>query len=329
MITNGTIIGGNAGARAAVAFGGDGTLLVNPSARFEGRVIADAGATDVLELAGTSATALAGIGTEFANFHAIGFAAGAEGTLAGNIAGLATGETIFGLTAADAIILDNFSATSETFVTGTGLILGSGAASETIGITGSFSTANFSLSADGTTGTRIRAVAGSVAGTGTLQVAGGGSYTMPGTLTNIGTVVIDDTAKQSTSLTLAAQPFLTAIGGAGSDTITAMAAQQTLTGGPGIETLIGYAGFGDTFLDSSAWLNDDTIKYFGGSDLIDITNLGTGATTAYSGSTSAGTLSVSVGGLGVVDSITFTAGSNLTALLANVSSDGHGGLYIG
>jgi Ca2+-binding RTX toxin-like protein len=141
--------------------------------------------------------------------------------------------------------------------------------------------------------------------------------------------VINETAVQNTALTLAARPFITAIGGPGDDTITAMAAQQTLTGGAGIDTLIGYGGFGDTFLDTAAGLNGDTIQYFGGSDLIDISNLGTSAITSYNGSDSAGTLSISVSGQGVVDTITFTSGTNLTALLSHVTGDGHGGIYIG
>ncbi len=97
-----------------------------------------------------------------------------------------------------------------------------------------------------------------------------------------------------------------------------------------IDTLIGYANFGDMFQDTASGLNGDTIQYFGGNDLIDITNLArSGASLSYSGTATAGTLSVSESGLGVVSTITFASGTNLSAALFHLSSDGHGGTYIG
>ncbi len=133
-----------------------------------------------------------------------------------------------------------------------------------------------------------------------------------------------------TVVDVSAGGMITSIGGSGQDTITALAANQTLTGGTGIDTLIGYAGFGDTFLNTAAGLNGDTIKYFGGSDLIDITNLASGkASLSYAGNTNAGTLSISETGAGVVDTITFTSGTNLSASLFHMTSNGHGGVYIG
>jgi Ca2+-binding RTX toxin-like protein len=134
----------------------------------------------------------------------------------------------------------------------------------------------------------------------------------------------------ATNLALSPMSFLTAIGSSGSDTITAMATQQTLTGGAGTDTLIGYSGFGDLFQDIASGLNGDTIQYFGGNDLIDITNLArSGASLSYTGTSTAGTLSVSQSGVGVVSVITFTSGTNLSTSLFHLSSDGHGGTYIG
>jgi hypothetical protein len=162
-------------------------------------------------------------------------------------------------------------------------------------------------------------------GAATLDLTTGGNATL-----NANDTFLTVSLAAATNLTFSTQNFITAIGSSGADTITAMASQQILTGGAGIDTLIGYAGFGDTFLDTSSGLNGDTIQYFGGSDLIDITNLArAGASLAYAGSTTDGTLSISQAGLGVVDSITFTSGSNLSASLFHMASDGHGGTYLG
>ena len=48
---------------------------------------------------------------------------------------------------------------------------------------------------------------------------------------------------------------------------------QTLTGGAGADTLIGFSGGFDTFKDTAANLNGDTIQNFVVSDTIDLTNL--------------------------------------------------------
>jgi hypothetical protein len=162
-------------------------------------------------------------------------------------------------------------------------------------------------------------------GSATLNITGGGNATL-----NAGDEFLTVSLSSATNLALAPMSFITAIGSSGNDTITALAAQQTLTGGAGIDTLIGYAGFGDTFQDTTSGLNGDTIQYFGGNDLIDITNLArAGASISYSGTSAAGTLSVSESGLGVVSTITLTSGTNLSAALFHLSSDGHGGTYIG
>ena len=54
---------------------------------------------------------------------------------------------------------------------------------------------------------------------------------------------------------------------------TAGAINQTLTGGAGADTLIGFSGGFDTFKDTAANLNGDTIQNFVASDTIDLTNL--------------------------------------------------------
>jgi hypothetical protein len=76
----------------------------------------------------------------------------------------------------------------------------------------------------------------------------------------------------ASNLTLNQMGFITADGSAGGSTITALAANQTLIGGAG-DTLIGAAAYGDLFQGTAAQLNGDIIKGFGGSDIIDLTNI--------------------------------------------------------
>jgi hypothetical protein len=122
LINAGTISGGTGGGGAyigtlgdAVAFTGAGTLVVEKGAVFIGNVVADASSNDVLELAGTSSTALTGIGTQFTNFSDISFATGAAWTIEGNTLGLANGPEISGFAVGDTIVLDGYAYTSLEF----------------------------------------------------------------------------------------------------------------------------------------------------------------------------------------------------------------------
>jgi len=87
-----------------------GTVVAEAGAVFNGAVVATTLGTDVLEVAGTTGVVLTGIGTQFTNFSDIAFAQGATRGIEGNIAGLASGQTITGFGAGDTIILDGFDA---------------------------------------------------------------------------------------------------------------------------------------------------------------------------------------------------------------------------
>ena len=120
LLNGGTITGGAGGigtgstgaAGDAVSLSSHSTLIIEPSAVFNGLVVATSGGADTLEVAGTSATALAGIGQEFTNFATFAFAADAAWTLSGTTQALATGQTITGFTSQDAIGLTNAAAAS-------------------------------------------------------------------------------------------------------------------------------------------------------------------------------------------------------------------------
>jgi Ca2+-binding RTX toxin-like protein len=111
-------------------------------------------------------------------------------------------------------------------------------------------------------------VIGKATGTTTLEIAGGGTAALNVNDTHL-TVKLD----AATVLTLSKAAFVTALGSNGNDTIAAGAAGQVLTGGAGADTLTGFSGFGDTFSDTSAGLNGDLLKLFGGSDKIDLTDM--------------------------------------------------------
>ncbi|HEY7578050.1 MAG TPA: hypothetical protein VH855_10675, partial [Acetobacteraceae bacterium] len=114
----------------------------------------------------------------------------------------------------------------------------------------------------------------------TLQITSGGTIAL-NAATDVATVKLSAVSL----LQLNQMSFITAIGSGGNDTIQAGGAHQTLTGGAGTDTLIGYSGGSDTFSDTAAHLNGDTIQGFVASDAIDLTNIAfAGATVTAVGS---------------------------------------------
>ncbi len=158
LVNAGTITGNDGIAvKLSGTAGAVNQLGVDPGAVFNGTVEVT-GTTGVLKLAsGSSAGTISGIGTSFQNFGTIDIQTGSSWLIEGSFAGLASGQTIAGFANTDTIILDGFTATSETYVSGVGLELSNGTATEIINILGSFASADFSISSDAS-GTVIKEV---------------------------------------------------------------------------------------------------------------------------------------------------------------------------
>jgi hypothetical protein len=111
LINSGTISGGDAAVILTSRYTHDvGTLIVENGAVFNGGVTALG--HDILEFSGTSKTVETGIGTQFIDFGKIEFAKGAQWTISGDTAGLASGQAITGFGPADAITLTDAGASS-------------------------------------------------------------------------------------------------------------------------------------------------------------------------------------------------------------------------
>jgi hypothetical protein len=160
------------------------------------------------------------------------------------------------------------------------------------------------------------------AGTTTLELTTGGTAALNGADANL--IVKLDAAS---NLSLSTATFITAEGAAaGGDTITAGGASQTLESLGGKDTLVGAASYGDTFLGASAGFAGDTIKTFGGTDTIDITDMlyASLKPLTYSGNTTSGKLGIADG----THSVSLTMSGSYTLGSFAPSSDGHGGTLI-
>lgn len=126
------------------------------------------------------------------------------------------------------------------------------------------------------------------------------------------------------NLGLSSMGFVTALGASsGTETITAEAAGQTLISQGATDTLIGSRAYGDIFEGSYSALSHDTIQNFGGSDLIDITNLSrTGATISYNAAT--GVLTVSNSG----NAATIHIGTGYSISQFSLTADSGLGTYV-
>jgi hypothetical protein len=124
LTTSGTISGGQGGSGTTTGVAGDAvqfgtvasTLIVDPGAVFNGQVVANATAADVLELSGTqSGGTPITLGTQFTNFSALTFASGATGTVDATKADLTAHTlTIDGFAIGDTLDITNVSKAGTT-----------------------------------------------------------------------------------------------------------------------------------------------------------------------------------------------------------------------
>jgi hypothetical protein len=119
------------------------TLTVDAGASFTG-IVEDQSNHGTLILTGTAASVL-NMGTSFSGFSQIDFNPAVKWTLEGSTLELAHGQTINGFGPKSTIVLDNFSTSSYTFISGTGLIISNGVTNETLDIVGSLTTAEFDV----------------------------------------------------------------------------------------------------------------------------------------------------------------------------------------
>ncbi len=109
------------------------------------------------------------------------------------------------------------------------------------------------------------AIVGASSGSTTLDITMAGNVTL-----NAADTYLTVKLEAATTLKLSAMQFISVIGSAGADSITAASTHQTLAGGLGADTLTGYAGGGDSFVDTAAGLNGDTIHNWAAGDIIDL-----------------------------------------------------------
>ncbi len=158
LVNAGTVTGqGGIAVNFKGSAGSASQLGVDPGAVFNGIVEVNGG-TGTLKLASaSSAGTISGIGSQFTGFGTIDIQTGASWQVEGSVSGLASGQAIAGFANTDTIILDGFTATSESYVAGTGLELSNGVSMETIGILGALNSGNFLISSN-TSGTVIKEV---------------------------------------------------------------------------------------------------------------------------------------------------------------------------
>ncbi len=187
LVDAGTIAGGPTAAAVTLASSA-GRLVLDPGATLLGDAIANPAYANVLELAaGTGTGTLGGIGSVVSGFRTIAHDAGASWQIAGSAAGFASGPTLTGFGAGETVQIDGFVASGYRFVSGTGLLLTSAAATVTIDVAGALTTGDFHVTASGgntditacfATGTRIAMARGQVAvealGVGELVLTLGG-----------------------------------------------------------------------------------------------------------------------------------------------------------
>ncbi|WP_428485128.1 cellulase family glycosylhydrolase [Rhodopila sp.] len=273
-----------------------------------GETVSGGSGTDIYYVTAATMSATISGGSGSNTLHVQG---GGSAVMGANVTGIPT------------IDLDN-AASSYSFVASTtaGLAIHASTGNDSITV-GAASQTVFGSSGSLTikaTATTAGAAIHTGSGGATLQLTTGGAATLNAADTNL-TV----TLAAATNLNLGALSFITAIGtAAGGSSITAGGARQTLESTGGKDTLTGSSSFGDTFLGTAAGLAGDTIANFGGSDVIDITDLAAATLKPLVFNASTDALTVADGTHGV----TLTMSGNYTLASFTATSDGHTGVLL-
>jgi len=149
--------GGTISGLENAVYGTSFSLTINPGAVFIGSVVDETDKSTLSLAKSTRVGTLSGIGTEFLGFEQINFEPGSQWVISGTTAGLAAHQSITGFNHGETIVVTDFQATSDMFVSGRGLELISGSISETLNITGSFTTADFKVASSGSMSTIVLA----------------------------------------------------------------------------------------------------------------------------------------------------------------------------
>ena len=139
---------------------------------------------------------------------------------------------------------------------------------------------------------------GGSSGRSTLVVTGGGTMAMGSNITDIASVSLSSSPTAYNFTANGINGLVVNDQSGGLDSMTAGGVNQTLTGGAaGHETMVSSAGGADTFKDTAALFNNDTIVGFAASnDVIDLTNVAfTGQTPGFAQGATSGVLSITDG----------------------------------
>jgi hypothetical protein len=284
--------------------------------------------TDTVTVGAATETIKGGSGTDTFNVTAATIRARIAGGAGTNTLAVSGGGTVAmgtSITGVTHVALNDTGVTGTSFTANTtsGLAIAGGGGTDTI----TLGAAKQSVAAGaGTTLVKgVMADAGDLvttAGTTTFELTSGGTGTL-----NAGDGGITVKLDAASNLGLGTAAFITVEGAAtGKDTLTAGAANQTLESLGGTDTLVGSAAFGDTFLGTAAGFTGDAIRNFGGSDVIDFTDImqSTFKSLAYSGSATSGKLVVTDG----THSGAVTLAGSYTKASFVVGTDAHGGTLI-
>jgi hypothetical protein len=215
LVTSGAIAGGaggvllggsqNGAAGDAVGFGAKAaTLILKPGATFGGAVAANSAVNDVLELSGTTAATLSGLGTQFSGFSSLLETTGAQWTLSGQ-------NSFAGALTIDGALTDAGTLAISGVVSGPGTLVV--AAGGTVSGTGTISVPLIDHGLVEAAG-GILVESGAVSGTGTLAAEAGAtldiarSGTLGGTLAGAGTIALTVAGTLASGAVLSAGTFL-------------------------------------------------------------------------------------------------------------------------